>query len=80
MLINSMLGLFFYLSPFRKGASDVSGKLIRKFHRNALGAGSYEFMWDGMNDQGAPVPSGLYIYQVFGDNGKLSEPRRLIRK
>ena len=44
---------------------DVTGRLIRTLDMGALAAGqSYYLGWDGRNDEGRDVASGLYIGQV----------------
>lgn len=54
---------------------DVSGSVIRKFAPATLYAGEHSLVWDGKNDAGSPVKSGIYFYQVNIDgvvrSGKL---------
>ena len=45
---------------------DVSGRKVRQLAASAeQAAGSYELTWDGTNDSGAPVASGVYIYRLI---------------
>ena len=55
---------------------DVSGDVVRQFHLGHQRAGSYEtkseaVYWDGTNDSGEPVASGIYFYNLsIGDFSK----------
>ncbi len=51
----------------------VDGRSIRSwpvFHR---GAGVYEFEWDGRDQQGQPVASGVYVFKVNDGNTVCSQ-------
>lgn len=54
---------------------DVSGSLIKTYSPVTLYAGEHSLRWDGKNDAGSPVRSGIYFYQVNIDgvirSGKL---------
>ena len=59
------------------GASDVKiqifnsvGQLIRNLEQKSQQPGGNQVIWDGRNDQGQPVPSGLYYYQIVSDGFK----------
>jgi len=43
---------------------NVSGQRIRTLTKGVKGTGSYAEMWDGRDDLGAKVASGVYFYQV----------------
>ncbi len=46
---------------------DIKGRLIRSLPAQTRPAGSYSVSWDGQDDTGRGVPSGVYIYKcVFG--------------
>jgi hypothetical protein len=45
---------------------DQAGRAVRTF---ALKAGSNSFLWDGKDESGKPVPSGVYFYGVRDANG-----------
>jgi hypothetical protein len=40
---------------------DISGRLVRRLMEGAAEAGAYSVIWDGRNDAGHEVPSGLYF-------------------
>jgi hypothetical protein len=47
---------------------SVRGERIRRLVGRAQGAGRYTVSWQGVNDAGQPVASGVYFYKlVAGD-------------
>ncbi len=44
---------------------DLNGRLIKTLVNEALPSGSYQLRWDGKNQNGAIVPTGIYIYQLI---------------
>ena len=58
---------------------DASGDVVRQFNLGHQRAGSYEtkadaVYWDGTNDSGAPVASGIYFYNL--SIGNFSKTRK----
>jgi hypothetical protein len=43
---------------------DVSGRLVRTLVDEARDAGAYTIRWDGRNNIGAEVASGIYFYKM----------------
>jgi hypothetical protein len=43
---------------------DVAGRRIRKLVDAPQGVGSYVVTWDGRNESGEPVRSGIYFYRA----------------
>ena len=43
---------------------DTRGRLVRRLVNESMGAGSHEAVWDGRDDQGRGLPSGVYLAQV----------------
>ena len=43
---------------------NVRGELIRTLIDESRGAGADHIMWDGTNDQGSNVSSGVYFYEA----------------
>ncbi|HBE40625.1 MAG TPA: hypothetical protein DDW27_05375 [Bacteroidales bacterium] len=43
---------------------NLSGQKIREFYFPGVEAGSYQIVWDGRTDNGAPARQGLYIYTI----------------
>ncbi|MCA9758050.1 MAG: right-handed parallel beta-helix repeat-containing protein [Candidatus Eisenbacteria bacterium] len=46
---------------------DVGGRQVKELHDGALDSGHHELTWDGRNDRGHPVASGVYFYHVQVD-------------
>ena len=60
---------------------NVKGELIRSINVGRQGAGAYigrqgAAYWDGKDDTGQSVASGVYFYQLLADN--FSETRRMV--
>lgn len=55
---------------------DVSGKLVRKLVEKNMTSGHHSEEWDGLDDNGNPVSSGLYFYRLVA--GKRSLCRKAI--
>jgi len=55
---------------------SINGELIKTFFEKELPAGNYVTRWEGTNETGTAVPSGVYLYKVsVGNNfvtGKMS--------
>ena len=55
---------------------DVSGRAVRKLVGRFFGEGTHKVSWDGKNDAGHPVTSGLYFYRYRLD-GRNAETKRM---
>ena len=58
---------------------DIQGKLIRILVNERLPAGNYLTKWDGKNDIGYPVSSGVYIYHLEAAERYVSGKMMLLR-
>jgi FlgD Ig-like domain len=45
-------------------AYDASGRLVRRLHHGVLEAGEHRLGWDGRDESGRPVASGIYFLRV----------------
>jgi len=43
---------------------DVSGRIVRTLANETRAAGAYELTWDGRDDRGQAVASGVYFYRL----------------
>lgn len=66
-------------SQVEVGVYDVAGRRVRTLVRRSVGAGSHEVVWDGLDDAGARVPSGVYLCRVRVDGAVGSRPMILLR-
>ncbi len=46
------------------GVFDISGRLVRALREGAAQTGEYDVTWDGTNEHGDPVASGVYFVRV----------------
>ncbi|MDD5062543.1 MAG: FlgD immunoglobulin-like domain containing protein [Candidatus Marinimicrobia bacterium] len=72
---NAMTTIQFSL--FRPGAAeikiyDLTGRVVKTYPRTRLAAGEYRLVWQGDNDAGKPVASGIFFCVMqFEDNRQL---------
>jgi len=59
---------------------DAGGILVRKLVQTALCGTTGQFVWDGLNDQHATLPMGIYIVntQIFNLQGKTKKYKHII--
>jgi len=55
---------------------NVLGKRIRTIRMNNKQAGNYRVIWNGTNDLGAKVSTGIYFYKI--DAGKYSNIKKMV--
>ncbi len=58
---------------------DLSGQLIRELNKYNLLPGKNYFEWDGTNQSGITVSSGVYIYTITYENKNISRKMVLIK-
>ncbi|MEL6820406.1 MAG: FlgD immunoglobulin-like domain containing protein [Calditrichota bacterium] len=59
---------------------NVQGEVVRELIRySRQEAGSHQIVWNGDNNLGEPVSSGMYFYRLHGDGFELSRRMILIR-
>jgi len=54
---------------------NIKGELVTRFDGSAA-AGNHEITWDGSNDGGGPVASGIYFYRLEAET--FSETRKMV--
>jgi hypothetical protein len=60
----------------RLAVYDASGREVKALVNRPLAADHYEVMWDGTNNRGARVASGIYFYRL--DAGKRAASRKMV--
>jgi hypothetical protein len=55
---------------------DVSGRLVRMLTSGTQDVGTHSITWDGRNDAGSTVSSGVYFYRL--DAGKFSATKKMV--
>ncbi len=56
---------------------DAAGREVKTLVREELSPGEYEVQWDGADNTGAPVSSGVYLYRINAAN-KYTETRKMV--
>ena len=49
---------------------DEAGNLVRTIQNSGMGAGRQSLEWDGLDDQGQPLPGGNYTFKVEATTAK----------
>lgn len=63
-------------TPVRLRVYGADGRLLRTLVNERLPAGEHEARWDGNDDGGRPVPSGVYLYRLETEGG--AESRKMV--
>lgn len=63
-------------SPVRLVIYNVAGQVVRTLLESDLPAGVHAVVWDGRNDQGIEVSSGIYFYQMAA--GSFQETKKMV--
>ncbi len=58
---------------------DAAGRLVRSLVTGQMGAGGHQAVWDGLDDSGRPVSSGVYLYKLSALGTDLKGQMTLIR-
>jgi hypothetical protein len=58
---------------------DISGRVVRTLVDGAAEAGSSSVTWNGRDDRGREVPSGLYFYRLVAGASVETRPMTLLR-
>ncbi len=56
---------------------DVTGRMVRQLMRGQLGSGPHQFVWDGRDDFGGLLRSGMYFYKLTVD-GKVTGSEKAV--
>jgi|GEM_PF-892319 len=53
--------------PVQLVVHDLRGRRVRTFDRGRLDAGTHRVIWNGTDDDGSEVASGVYLVRLLGD-------------
>ncbi len=56
------------LSAVRIVVYDILGREVRTLMNNTMSAGTYHVTWDGLNNEGRQVSTGIYFYRMEAGN------------
>jgi hypothetical protein len=62
--------------PARLAIYDLLGQRVRLLGSGLLPAGYHSLVWDGRDEEGAPVAAGVYLYQL--EAGGLRQTRKMV--
>lgn len=65
--------------PVELIVTDISGRLITTLTSSDLSTGAYTYRWDGTNQKGEQVPSGVYLYHLRTAGETLTKKVTLLR-
>lgn len=61
------------------GIINLQGQMIRTLRNSILSRGDYHILWDGLNDKGIPVTSGVYLIQLRSEEISFTQKVVLLR-
>ena len=79
---NSQTVLFYFLlepGPVRLAVFALSGQRVAILHQGLQQAGYHRLHWDGRDDKGRPLASGIYFYRLETVEGILTRKLLLLR-
>ena len=79
---NSQTILSYFLhapSPARLEVFSLTGQRVAVLHQGPQKAGYHRLHWNGRDDAGRPVASGVYLYRLVTDEGILTRKLMVIR-
>jgi hypothetical protein len=62
--------------PVRLAVYDLAGRLVRRLVDRSLESGRHNTVWDGRDDRGLRVASGIYFYRL--ESGDLLQTRKMV--
>jgi len=58
---------------------SADGRRVAVLHDGALDSGTHDFQWNGLDQAGRKVSSGVYLAQVTGNQGRMSQRMVLMK-
>ena len=76
----TILSYFLHASgPARLEVFSLTGQRVAVLHQGPQQAGYHRLHWNGRDDAGRPVASGMYLYRLVTDEGILTRKLMLLR-
>ncbi|NKB67406.1 MAG: SUMF1/EgtB/PvdO family nonheme iron enzyme [Candidatus Latescibacteria bacterium] len=66
-------------APVRLDLFNTAGQKIRTLVRQQVPAGYHQTIWDGLDNQARPMPSGVYFYRLETGNQRLTRSLVLLK-
>ena len=67
-------------SDFMVYIYDARGILVKEIFNGSMAPGLYKFLWNGINETGSVVSSGIYFCKVIKENGTISTRKMILLK
>jgi hypothetical protein len=58
---------------------SVDGRLVKNLYKGTVTGDSYSVVWNGTDDRGSTVASGLYFYRVVSPGASINGKMLLLR-
>lgn len=58
---------------------NLRGELVRQLFDEKVEAGAHQVVWNGTDDRGATVASGVYVYEVAGFGERVTKKMALVK-
>ena len=58
---------------------DLSGRLISRLHRGTLNSGNHQLSWNGKDEVGNSISSGVYYIKVVGPSTQEWRPVTFVK-
>ena len=58
---------------------DTAGRRVRRLFSNPLAAGEHQMQWDGRDDSGRSLPSGIYLLRLEADGDRRGQKLVLLQ-
>ena len=66
--------------PLRLVVVDAAGRVLRELAAGTFSAGHHTVEWDGKDEAGRRLPSGLYLARLIGDQGLVGSQKLMLLK
>ncbi len=67
------------VSEISLGIFNLLGQKVATIFAGVVDAGTYEAKWNGLDQSGNQVPSGIYVYQIVSENYSQSKRMTLVK-
>ncbi|HNQ43559.1 MAG TPA: FlgD immunoglobulin-like domain containing protein, partial [Candidatus Cloacimonadota bacterium] len=64
------------LSPIQIDIYNTKGQIVRNLSTTELASGIHSLTWDGLDDQSAKLPTGVYLYRLT--QGNFTQIRKMV--
>jgi len=68
-----------YSEPINLSIINIKGQRVRTLINEYRAAGEHRYNWDGKDDEGEPLPSGIYFYHLSGKTFSVSGKMLLLK-